>query len=206
MQVFVNPGGDGGMQRAPESAGLFGGRDFDGASGHVRINLEQQFVFLRKPAARDDFIDGDSFGGKRLDNSAGSIRGRFDERAINFVRLRPKFQSEERARKIGIDEKAAAIPPIEREQTAFTRNQFRGGAFQLFVRITARREAFDEPRKGIADARLACRACEALELPAHADGKALLTEWASGPADAARTREARASLRRLAGKDGEGRG
>jgi hypothetical protein len=57
-----------------------------------------------------------------------------------------------------------------------------------------------------ADARLACRACEALELPAHADGKALLAEWAAGPADAARTREAKESLRRLARADGGGRG
>jgi hypothetical protein len=58
-----------------------------------------------------------------------------------------------------------------------------------------------------ADARLSCRACEALELPAHATGKKLLTEWAAGPADAARTREAKAALGRL-GKttDGGGRG
>lgn len=47
--------------------------------------------------------------------------------------------------------------------------------------------------------RLACRACEALELPAADAGKRLLVEWAAGPADAARTREAQAALKRLAG-------
>jgi hypothetical protein len=57
-----------------------------------------------------------------------------------------------------------------------------------------------------ADARLACRACEALELPAADAGKRLLAEWAGGPADAPRTREARASLRRLGGIEGGGRG
>jgi RNA polymerase sigma factor (sigma-70 family) len=49
-----------------------------------------------------------------------------------------------------------------------------------------------------ADAVLATRACEALELAAAADGKALLTDWAAGPTNAPRTREARATLLRLA--------
>ncbi|HVK08633.1 MAG TPA: WD40 repeat domain-containing protein, partial [Gemmataceae bacterium] len=44
---------------------------------------------------------------------------------------------------------------------------------------------------------LAARACEALELPATSSGVALLREWAAGPPDAPRTREARESLRRL---------
>jgi WD40 repeat protein len=49
-----------------------------------------------------------------------------------------------------------------------------------------------------ASAALAARACEALELTATTGGVALLTEWAAGPADAPRTREAKESLRRLA--------
>jgi WD40 repeat protein len=57
-----------------------------------------------------------------------------------------------------------------------------------------------------ADARLACRACEALELPHAAAGKDLLKEWATGPADALRTKEAAAALRRLAAAGGGGRG
>ena len=57
-----------------------------------------------------------------------------------------------------------------------------------------------------ADARLACRACEALELPAAVEGRHLLAEWAAGPADAPRTREAKAALRRLAAAAGGGRG
>jgi RNA polymerase sigma factor (sigma-70 family) len=44
---------------------------------------------------------------------------------------------------------------------------------------------------------LAARACEALELPATTGGVALLREWAAGPPDAPRTREAKESLRRL---------
>jgi dipeptidyl aminopeptidase/acylaminoacyl peptidase len=48
-----------------------------------------------------------------------------------------------------------------------------------------------------ASAPFASRACEALELPATADGVALLREWAAGPPDAPRTREAKDSLRRL---------
>src|SRR5262249_52910175 len=70
-------------------------------------------------------------------------------------------------------------------------------------------EAADFLRTHVAadvDARLACRACEALELPAHDTGKKLLAEWSTGPADAARTREAKAALRRLSGTDGGGRG
>jgi hypothetical protein len=78
------------------------------------------------------------------------------------------------------------------------------------------RELWSHPAEGAAflrtqvppdaDARLASRACEALELPANEDGKRLLTEWAAGPVEAARTREAKESLRRLARVDGGGRG
>jgi RNA polymerase sigma factor (sigma-70 family) len=57
-----------------------------------------------------------------------------------------------------------------------------------------------------ADARLACRACEALELPATPAGKDLLKEWAAGKTDAPRTKEAAAALRRLAAAGGGGRG
>jgi RNA polymerase sigma factor (sigma-70 family) len=57
-----------------------------------------------------------------------------------------------------------------------------------------------------ADARLVTRACEALELPAAPEGKELLAKWAAGPANAPRTREAKDTLRRLAGTDGGGRG
>jgi WD40 repeat protein len=57
-----------------------------------------------------------------------------------------------------------------------------------------------------ADARLASRACEALELPATKNGKNLLKEWAAGPADAPRTQEAAGALTRLAAGGGGGRG
>ena len=45
---------------------------------------------------------------------------------------------------------------------------------------------------------LAARACEALEMTATTGGVALLREWAAGPPDAPRTRQAKESLRRLA--------
>ncbi len=48
-----------------------------------------------------------------------------------------------------------------------------------------------------ASLRSAVRACEALELPGTPDAIALLREWATGPTDAPRTREAKDSLRRL---------
>jgi hypothetical protein len=48
-----------------------------------------------------------------------------------------------------------------------------------------------------AEPHIATRACEALELPNTEDGKSLLFDWASGPSNAPRTREARESLRRL---------
>jgi RNA polymerase sigma factor (sigma-70 family) len=57
-----------------------------------------------------------------------------------------------------------------------------------------------------ADARLAGRACEALELPAAAAGKTVLAEWAAGPPAAPRTREATESLHRLSLSPGRGRG
>jgi WD40 repeat protein len=57
-----------------------------------------------------------------------------------------------------------------------------------------------------ADARLAARACEALELPGTAEGKAVLSHWATGRPDAPRTREAKESLRRLAAAGDRGRG
>lgn len=57
-----------------------------------------------------------------------------------------------------------------------------------------------------ADARLACRACEALELPHTPAGKDLLKWWAAGQADAPRTKEAAAAVRRLAAAGGGGRG
>lgn len=46
----------------------------------------------------------------------------------------------------------------------------------------------------------AARACEAIELPGTADGVALLREWAAGPPDAPRTREAQDAVRRLDAK------
>ena len=51
--------------------------------------------------------------------------------------------------------------------------------------------------KSTADAKVASRACESLELMATADARALLTAWADGPPDAPRTKEAKDSLRRL---------
>lgn len=57
-----------------------------------------------------------------------------------------------------------------------------------------------------ADARLACRACEALELPAADAGRQLLAEWAAGPADTPRTREAKAAVRRLGATESGGPG
>jgi RNA polymerase sigma factor (sigma-70 family) len=76
-----------------------------------------------------------------------------------------------------------------------------GSAFRALRQLwAAPKEAADLLRTRVpvgADARLAACACEALELPATAEGKAVLTQWAAGPADAPRTREARESLRRL---------
>jgi hypothetical protein len=48
-----------------------------------------------------------------------------------------------------------------------------------------------------ADARLAARACEVLELIATSEAKGVLSSWAEGPAQSLLAKEARESLRRM---------
>src|SRR5437867_8022716 len=134
VHVRVNARGQRGMHRRAEGADLFAGGDLDRTAGDIRVNLEQQRTAVSKPAAGIKFVDGDSLAGEGVDDLARAEGGGLDERAVNLVRARAEGRAEEQPAEVGIHEHgAAAVPPVERQQSALARMNLRGALFKEFV-------------------------------------------------------------------------
>ena len=135
-------------------------------SGHIGIDLHDQWALVGQPATGDHVVDRDAVGLERLDDDPGPVRGRLDEGSVDLLRRGGQGHPDEQPVEGRVHQHGpVAIPPVERKESGFADSQAGGPLLQDGVDVAAGRPGvleivgwqslLYEPREVIADARLA---------------------------------------------------
>ena len=173
-RVVATGGGSrchGGEHGRPEGRRLSGGGDPERSTGHVRVDLHQHPVALGQAAAGHDLIDSDAALLEGVDDDPRTEGRGLDQGPVYLGRGRGQGHTEQDSGQIGIDQdRAVAVPPVERQQPGLAGHQGRSLLLQDLVHADAERlgsvvvegrnAVVDEPGEDVAHSRLACFVAE----------------------------------------------
>ncbi len=131
-------GGDRAEHRRAERRGLVRGADLERAPGDVGVDLQHQRALLGQAAAGDDVVDGHAVGLEGLDDHARPVGGRLDQRAVDLLGRGRERRPDQQAADGRVDEdRAVAVPPVERQQPGFAGDLPTGLLLEQLVDVDA---------------------------------------------------------------------
>ncbi len=161
LGCFVSAAGHGSENRRAQRAGLCRAADLHRPIAHIRVYLHHQGALFSDAAAVDDFLDRYAVFLKPIDDRQGPEGRGLDQCPVHFRRRGVQCLPHQETGKQWIDQnRAIAVVPIERQQSAFARQKAFRVMSQISVcvatgRVLRRRQILNKPIENITDGRLA---------------------------------------------------